>query len=140
MRGIRDVAARERVIRALHAGVSVSKAASDAGVSRQTVYSWARRGDREVAVALGIRAAGGSVAPEKGPATDEITNEDLSRRAKVALMGLLADETPQIRAKAVEIVAKHYQHADVPGDEGAEGEPESDISADDAAARFRVVD
>lgn len=134
------------MLAALQAGKPVTHAAKAAGVSRQTVYSWARRGDEELRLALGmggaVRAGKAPKAPErptKRPETPAISNETLQKRAKDALMGLLSDEDPRWRAEAAKIVARHFHHAEGPTDEAEGGADDGEIPPDEAAARFRVV-
>ena len=143
MRGIRDDAARRKVLRALAAGKSVTSASRAGGVSRQTVYSWARRGDEEVAQALGLRSARSSAPARASEVLDDCpTGEQLIRKTKRVLDALLDDECAKIRTKAAELTSRLYGAQDreepalVEGDDPADDE----IDPDAAAARFRLVD
>lgn len=155
MRGKRDTKARDVFLAALRGGATVTAAVKAAGLSRQAPYNWVKRGDAEVAKAMGIRGASRLqeraearpnapvVAPEvpKPPPGPTYSNEDLTNRARSALAGLLGDEDPKIRAEATKIVARHFRRteelepaAEPEGDDGGE------LDAEDAAARFRMVD
>ena len=155
--GQRDELARRIVVRALRDGETVKAAAALAGISRPTIYNWARRGDEEMAALLpgnrratpsSIDAMASALRALKSIADDETAPAAVRMKAALELAKLTAPPKPVAPPRRRAASKPHPKHrpsvAPAPEQEEPvnEGFRESELkpapaAAPDVTARFR---